>query len=144
MDSLSASTIVMILAGVLVTVFILVVVFYKPPRQLKVNSNYKSGSGDNNSLLELEIINVGKTREKIMPPYLKFSSGFSTKKYQVGKESVNCKYPRVIKPGERMVCEIDLSQYQKSLEKDDFKATHLVVVVDDMVGMEFKSESLEV
>ena len=143
MDSLSASTIVVILIGVLVTVFILVVILYKPPRQLKVHSNFKSGNDNSNSVLEVEIENVGKTREKITSPYLKFSAGFHTKKYQVGKEFVNCRYPRVLKPGEKLTCEIDIGHYQKLMEKEDFKATHLNVLVDDMVGMEFKSEEID-
>jgi hypothetical protein len=143
MDSLSASTIVVILLGVLVTVFILVVILYKPPRQLKVHSNLKSGNGNNNSVLEVKIENVGKTKEKIIPPYLKFSAGFHSKKYQVAKDFVNCRYPRILKPGEEMTCEIDISHYHKLMEKEDFKPTHLNVLIDDMVGMEFKSEEID-
>ena len=109
-----------------------------------MHSNFKSGKEPGNQVLEVEIQNVGKTREKIIPPYLKFSAGFHTKKFQVGKDYVNCKYPRILKPGESMTCEIDFSHYKKLLDKEDFKATHLNVIVDDMVGMEFKSETIEV
>ncbi len=144
MDSISASTIVIILIGVLVAVFVLVVIMYKPPRQLKVHSNFKSGNSENGSILEVEIENIGKSSEKIIYPYLKFSTGFHTRKFQVGKEYVNCRYPRILKRGEKMTCEIDISHYKKLLDKDDFKPTHLTVIVDDMVGMEFKSELLEV
>ena len=144
MDSISASIIVAIVLGMIALVFILVIIFYKPPRQLKVHSDFKSGNNSNSSILEVEIQNTGKAREKITAPYLKYSVGFHTKKFQVGKEFVNCKYPRILKPGEKMVCEIDTSYYQKLLEEDDFNPTHLNVIVDDMVGMEFKSEALEI
>jgi hypothetical protein len=143
MDSISASTIVIVLIGVLVAVFTLVVILYKPPRQLKVHSKFKDGD-KMNSVLEVEIENVGKAREKIIPPYLKFTAGFHKKKYQVSKDYVNCKYPRMLKPGEKMTCEIDIGHYRKLMEKEDFKPTHLTVLIDDMVGMEFKSEELDI
>ena len=143
MNNISALTIVMVLIGLLVAVFVLIVILYKPSRQLKVCSKFKDGD-KKNSVLEVNIENIGKAEEKIILPFLKYSAGFHKKKYQVSKEFVNCRYPVMLKPGEKMTCEIDIGHYRKLMEKEDFKPTHLTVLINDMVGMEFKSEELDV
>jgi len=143
MSSISASTIVIVLVAVLITVFILVVILYKPPRHLNIHSSFKPDENNGNSIIEVSIQNSGKAREKLTPPYLKFSTGLHTKKYQVANEFVNCRFPRILKRGEEMVCEINISHYRELLEKEHFNPVHLNILVDDMVGLEFKSETLD-
>ena len=47
------------------------------------------------------------------------------------------------KIGDKLICEVDLSQYASSLESSSFKPTHVKIFFEDTAGLRFHSQNLE-
>ena len=134
----------LVLVGFVLLVVALVAIFYKPGKRLNVNYNFKSDKDKlNKSIIEVFVENIGKKRVKMLFPYVKFSSTSSSKLFQLNSERVNCRFPKIIKKGEKLNFEIDISQYINILKKQSFEPTHVRVVIEDTVGLKFKSHNLD-
>ncbi|MCF8378383.1 MAG: hypothetical protein K9H49_02330 [Bacteroidales bacterium] len=144
MDDLSSVTIVLSIVGFIALVTILVLILYKPAKNLEVVSKFTAESEkDNRHQVFITVKNTGKKRLKMYAPYLKFSNGPHAQIYQVNPHKVHCRFPRIIKIGEEVSCNIDLTDYHHSLEKDNFHPSHFKVIIKDTVGMSFSSHSLD-
>ena len=93
----------LVLVGFVLLVVALVAIFYKPGKRLNVNYNFKSDKDKlNKSIIEVFVENIGKKRVKMLFPYVKFSSTSSSKLFQLNSERVNCRFPKIIKKGEKL------------------------------------------
>jgi len=144
MDNLSSFTIALSLIGFVLLVVALVMLFYKPPKKLKVVCKFKDDSNKNlKSAVEIDVENIGKKRMKMLAPYVKFSHATHSKLFQLKPEKASCRFPRIIKIGDKLNCEVDLSQYESSLESISFNPTHVKIFLEDTAGLRFYSQSLE-
>ena len=144
MDNLSSVTIALSLVGFIFLVVALVMLFYKPPKKLKVVCKFKDYSNKNiKSVVEIDVENIGKKRMKILAPYIKFSHTTHSKLFQLKSEKAICRFPRIIKIGDKLNCEVDLSQYASSLESISFKPTHVKIFLEDTAGLRFYSQNME-
>lgn len=144
MDIESGYFIALVLIGLILLVVALVAIFYKPGKRLYVNCNFKSDKDNiNKSIIEVFVENVGKKRVKMVFPYVKFSSSTSSKLFQLNSKKVNYRFPKIIKKGEKLNFEVDISQYNNILKNQSFNTTHIKVVVEDTVGLQFKSHNLD-
>ncbi len=128
------------IAGMVLLVALLVTLFYKPKKKLRVDAKFNPG---NMHMVEVHIVNVGKRRVKTVAPYVKFSHGQKSRKYQVNPHKINCKFPRVLKVGEEVNCEIDLTHFHSELEKKSMNSTHVKIIIENMVGMKYNSHTLD-
>lgn len=143
MDNLSGITIAISLIGFVLLVVLLVTIFYRPAKRLQVTCNFKSDSDEkNDSVLVVNLENIGKRKLKILAPYVRFSHTTHSKLYQVKPETINCKFPRMLKIGEKLSCELDLGHFKTILEKHAFSPTHMKLIVNDSAGLDFESQSL--
>ena len=144
MDDISGVTIALSLVGFVLLVVALVALLYKPPKKLKVVCKFKDDSIKNlKSIVEIDVENIGKKRMKMLAPYVKFSHATHSKLFQVKPEMVNTRFPRIIKIGDKLNCEVDLSQYTSSLESISFNPTHVKIFLEDTAGLRFYSQNLE-
>ena len=144
MDDLSSVTIVLSIVGFIAIITVLVIILYKPPKKLDVESKFASKeNSEKPHLVDVNIKNTGKKRLKMNSPYVKFINGPSVQIYQINPQKIHCRFPRIIKVGEEISCTVDLTEYHKSLEKDSFHPTHFKIVIKDTVGMNFSSHSLD-
>jgi len=143
MDNLSGITIALSLIGFVLLVVLLVTIFYRPAKRLQVTCNFKSDSDEkNDSVLVVNMENIGKRKLKLLAPYVRFSHTTHSKLYQVKPETINCKFPRMLKIGEKLSCELDLGHFKTILEKHAFSPTHMKLIVNDSAGLDFESQSL--
>jgi hypothetical protein len=143
MNNLSGITIGLSLIGLVLLVVALVAIFYRPAKRLNVSCNFKSESDEkNDAMLKVEIENVGKRNLKLMSPYVRFSHATHTKLYQVKPETIDCKFPRMLKIGQKLSCEVDLGHFKTILQKQSFSPTHAKVIISDSAGLDFESQSL--
>jgi len=126
-------------AGIVLFVTFLVAVFYKPKKRLKVVAKFNP---TNNHLVEVHVKNVGKRRVKTVAPYVKFTHGQISRKYQVNPRKINCKFPRILNIGDEVSFQINLTNFHSVLEQKSMNTTHLKVIIENMVGMQYNSQSL--
>lgn len=144
MDFDSSLSIVLTIVGVIALVTILVTLFYKPGKQLKVDAKFVSKSDEGPPVsLEFHIVNVGRKRVKMATPFVMFYSMQHSILYEVKREYTSCKFPKILEVGDEMRCLFDLAHYHEVLEKQHFKSHHLRIVIRDTVGMRFKSNPLD-
>jgi len=143
MDNLSGITIALSLIGFVLLVVKLVTIFYRTAKRLQVTSNFKSDKEEkNDSVLVVNMENIGKRKLKLLAPYVRFSHTTHSKLYQVKPATINCKFPRMLKIGEKLSCELDLGHFKTILEKHAFSPTHMKLIVNDSAGLDFESQSL--
>jgi hypothetical protein len=143
MDKFSGYVLFLSLIGLVLLVVLLVSLLYKPAKRLTVNCSFKPGGDEkHHSVLILILENIGKRKLKLLAPYVRFSHATHSKLYIVKPETATCSFPRVIKVGEKLSCEIDLSHFKALLEKHSFSPTHVKVIVSDIAGLDFESHSL--
>lgn len=141
MDSLSGVTLGLSLIGLILLVGLLVAIFYKPPKKLSIISKFRKDDNINKLFLVITVENTGKKRVRIVGPYIKFSGNSKPKLYQVNHKSSMCKFPKMIKIGDQLSCEIDISYYLDILNKKSFKPTGLKVYIEDTAGLQFHSQT---
>jgi hypothetical protein len=127
------------IAVVVLLVALLVSVFYKPGKRLHVDAKF---STVNKNVVEVHVKNVGKRKVKTVAPYVKFTHGRKTRKYQVNPVKLKCNFPHTMGVGEEVKCEIDLEQYHSVLKKKSMNPTHVKIIIENMVGMNFNSHTL--
>lgn len=121
-------------------VALLVTIFYKPKKRLKVDAKF---SPDSNHKIEVHAKNIGKRRVKVVAPYVKFSHGRKSRKYQVSKSKLNIKFPLILTVGDEFKCEIDLEHFHTVLEQKSMTSSHVKIIVENMVGMKYNSHTLD-
>lgn len=125
---------------IVLLVAFLVSVFYKPKKRLQVQADFKA---DNEHIVEVHVLNIGKRRVKMVAPYVKFSHGRKSRKYQIDPRWIKCKFPRVLNLGEEFTCEIDLEHFHSILEKKSMNSPHVKIIIENMVGMKYISHTLD-
>lgn len=144
MDFDSSLSIVLTIVGVIALVTILVALFYKPGKQLKVDAKFVTkASGEPPTSLEFHIVNIGRKRVKMAIPFVMFYSMQHSILYEIKREYTSCKFPKILEVGDEMRCLFELAHYHDVLEKQHFKSHHLRIVIRDTVGMRFKSNPLD-
>jgi hypothetical protein len=143
MDNQSWIVMILSVAGTILLIVALVSLFYKPAKRLSVICTYKDvPEGETGQELKIVIENDGKRNIDILSPYIRFSTAAHSKIFQIKSEKVHCKFPKIIKIGETMSCEIDLYQYKESMLEHTFHPSHLSVIIKDTAGLEFTSAHL--
>jgi len=143
MDSLSGIALGLSLIGLVLLVVIIIALFYKPPKRLKVDCQFKAvGKEDKYSVVTVSVKNIGKRKLKLVAPYVRFSHTTHTKLFQMKSDKLQCKFPLVVTVGGEMSCDVDLHQYKEMLENHDFHPTHMKVIMKDTAGLEFESQTL--
>ncbi len=143
MDSLSGISIGLSLVGLVLLIVALIAIFYKPPKRLKVDCKFKTDDAKKkDSVVTVQVENIGKREVKLVSPYVSFSHASHSKLFQMKADKVECKFPRIINIGDKLSCEVDLSQYKELLDKHDFHPTHMKVIIKDTVGLKFNSHTL--
>jgi hypothetical protein len=131
------------LIGLVLLVVILIAIFYKPPKRLKVKCDFKAeDKTDKHSVINVSVENIGKRQVKMVSPYVRFSHTSHSKLFQMKPKNVECRFPRIINVGEKLSCEVDLHEYKDSLDEHDFHPTHMKVIIKDTVGLNFDSHTL--
>ncbi len=143
MDNISGLVIGASLIGLVLLVVVLIAIFYKPAKRLEVTCNFKPDSDKTDSVIKVAVKNIGKKRLKLVAPYVKFSHYTHFKLYQITSAKAHCKFPRIMKIGDEIGCEVDLTPYKDLLAKNEWHPTHVRVIVKDTVGLEFQSENLD-
>lgn len=143
MDSISGIALGLSLIGLVLLVVILIALFYKPPKRLKVDCQFKAvGKEDKYSVVTVSVKNIGKRKLKLVSPYVRFSHTTHTKLFQMKSDKVQCKFPIIINMKDEMSCDVDLHQYKELLDNHDFHPTHVKVIMKDTAGLEFESHTL--
>jgi hypothetical protein len=143
MDNFSGITLGLSLIGFVLLVVVLVSIFYRPAKRLNVACNFQSGSDEKqDAMLTIEFENIGKRNLKLLAPYVRFSHATHSKLYQVKPETITCKFPRSVKIGEKLNCQLDLGHFKTILEKQSFSPTHVKLIINDSAGLDFESHSL--
>ena len=144
MDFDSSLVIVLFIVGAIALVAILVTLFYKPPKQLKVDVKYVAkGNEDPPASLEFHIVNVGRKRVKMATPFVMFYTLQHSLLYEIKREYTSCRFPKILEVGDEMRCMFDLDHFHDVLEKQEFNPHHVRIVIRDTVGMRFKSNPLD-
>ena len=143
MDAFSGIAIMLSLVGLVLLIVILIAIFYKPPKRLKVNCVFKADNKeDKYSIVTVSVENIGKRKLKLVSPYVRFSHASHAKLYQMKPDILQCKFPQIVNVGDKMSCDVDLHQYKESLDNHDFHPTHMKVIMKDTAGLEFDSQTL--
>jgi len=144
MGNISGIYLGLTLIGFVLLVVALVAIFYRPAKRLKVDCAFKDGNDNSlNSILRIDIENVGKRTMKLMPLYIRFSHTNHSKLFAVKPKLLHIRFPRMIKIGEKLTCELDLKHYDQLLKTHSLIPTHLKVIVNDSAGLDFESHSLD-
>lgn len=144
MDNFSGITLGLTLIGFVLLVVALVAIFYKPAKRLKVECNFKSGSENTlASSLTIDLENVGKRQLKLQAPFIRFSHATHSKIYSIKPEYLHCRFPHMLKIGEKLNCELELSHFTSQLQKHEFKPTHVKIMINESAGLDFESHSLD-
>lgn len=140
----SSLVIVIGIVGAMALIAILVAVFYKPPKRLKVSANYFDLDNDDQpTSLEFHILNIGRKRVKMASPFVRFYSTQHTILYEVKGGYTSCKFPKILEVGQEMHCRFDLGHFHDVVEKLNFEPHHVRIVIRDTVGMHFNSNPLD-
>ena len=143
MDNFSGFTLGLSLIGFVLLVVLLVSLLYRPAKRLNVTCNFKSDSDEKqDAMLIVNLDNVGKRKLKLLPPFVRFSHATHSKLFKIKPETINCRFPRSVKIGEKLTCEVDLGHYTTQLEKLGFSSTHVKVIFNDSAGLDFESHNL--
>ncbi len=143
MDAFSGIALGLSLMGLVLLVVILIAIFYKPPKRLKVGCQFKAdGKEDKYSIITVSVKNIGKRKLKLVAPYVRFSHTTHAKLFQMKPDKLQCRFPQIVNIGQEMSCDVDLHQYKEALENHDFHPTHIKVIMKDTAGLEFESHSL--
>lgn len=140
MDFQNGIFIAIAIVCIVLLVTFLVTVFYKPKKRLQVKVGFDHGS---QHVLKVDVLNIGKRKLKMVAPYIKFTHGRKSRKYQVDPRKIKCKFPRALKVGEEFSCFIDLEHFHSVLEKRNMKSTHVKVIIENMVGMKYISHTVD-
>lgn len=144
MDNISGYTLVLIIVGVILITATLVAVFYKPGKKIIVSCNFKNNAdGKPPTIIEVNIENTGKKQLKMMAPFVDFTTLQHSMIFQIKSEMAHCNFPHLLRVGEKLSCEVDLTHYHNSLQESDFHPSHIKVFVKDTVGMQFNSNHLD-
>lgn len=141
MDNVSGILIALSLIGLVLLVVVIIALFYKPPKNLLVKCKL-SVNGDKKTL-DFEVLNDGKKRLKLQEPLVKFTHATSKKMFQVKKEYLQAKFPKVLKIGESFAGSINIDHYEEVLRKNSFEPTHVKVIFLESAGLEFQSHSID-
>ena len=143
MDSFSGIALGLSLVGLVLLVVILIALFYKPPKRLKVDCNFKAEDQEKkDSVIKVKVENIGRRKLKLVSPYVRFSHANHSKLYQMQSDKVQCSFPRIVNIGDVLECEVDLSVYKESLDVHDFHPTHMKLIMKDTAGLQFPSHTL--
>jgi len=144
MQDVTSFQIVLVILGFIALVTILVLIFYKPAKNMSVHCEFIPDTQKTEGhKLKLNIDNIGKSKVKMMAPFVRFIHGPTSQIYQLSSEKVHCKFPRIVKIGETVSCEFDLDDFRDKLLKHDFHPTHVKIEIKDTVGMKFSSHSID-
>ena len=143
MNNISGIAIGLSLVGLVLLVVALIALFYKPGKRLKVIADYKPNYDGKDSVLKVSVKNIGKKHLKLTAPYVKFSHHSHSKLYQIKSSKAKCKFPRLMKVGDEIGCEVELLDYKEKLNDNEWHPTHVKVLVKDTVGLEFGSKNLD-
>ncbi len=144
MGNISGITLAISLISFVILVVILVTLFYKPAKRLHVDCKFSDDTDQSKtSRLDVIIENIGKKRVKLVSPYVRFSHSQHSMLFQVKPNYTHCKFPHILKIGEKITCDVDLNHYKHLLEGNSFHPTHVKVIIKDMAGLDFASHNLE-
>lgn len=143
MNNISGIAIGLSLVGLVLLVVVLIALFYKPGKRLKVIADYKPNYDGKDSVIKVKVKNIGKKHLKLTAPYVKFSHNTHTKLYQIKSKKSQCKFPRVMKVGDEIGCEVDLLEYKEKLVDNEWHPVHVKILVKDTMGLEFGSKDLD-
>jgi hypothetical protein len=140
----SSLTYVLLIVGVIALVTILVALFYKPGKRLKVDARYiTKNNEDPPGSIEFHIVSIGTKRVKMATPFVMFYNPQHSILYEVRREYTSCKFPKILEPGNEMRCMFDLAHFHDVLGKQHFKPQHVRIVIRDTVGLRFNSNPLD-
>ncbi len=144
MDFNSSLVIVLTIVGAIALVTLLVTLFYKPGKQLKVDASFFSRNNeDPPASLEFHIVNVGRKRVKMATPFVMFYTMQHSVLYEIKNNHTSCRFPKILEVGDEMRCTFDLAHFHDVLEKTSFNPHHVRIVIRDTIGMRFKSNALD-
>ncbi|MBN3034007.1 MAG: hypothetical protein JW861_00325 [Bacteroidales bacterium] len=114
---------------------------FKPGRRLNVLGTLDP-KGENERKVTVTILNTGKKQIRVLRPYLRFYHSFRSRIFQVKKGSLAVHFPAIMKPGEEVNFDIELSHYISILNKRSFLPTSVRVIMKDTIGLKFQTEKL--
>lgn len=143
MDFESSFVIVGGIVSFMALVLILVLIFYKPGKKLEVTCSRKDQAEEKIKVVTVQVKNTGKKRIKIVAPFVSFYNIKHAEVFQIDPKKVKCKFPRILKVGDEVSCEVEIGHYRETIEKKDFDPTRVKIFVKDTVGMKFNSNSVD-
>ncbi len=144
MDFNSSLVIVLTIVSSIALVTILVTLFYKPGKRLKVDAKFFSRNNeDPPASMEFHIVNVGTKRVKMATPFVMFYTMKHSVLYEIKNRYTSCRFPKILEVGDEMRCTFDLEHFHEVLEKQDFNPHHVKIVIRDTIGMRFNSNPLD-
>ena len=143
MDFNSSLVIVLTIVSAIALVTILVALFYKPGKRLKVDAKFFSRDNeDPPASLEFHIVNIGSKRVKMATPFVMFYTLKHSVLYEIKNKYTSCRFPKILEVGDEMRCTFDLEHFHDVLEKQDFNPHHVKIVIRDTIGMRYYSNHL--
>lgn len=144
MDNVSSLFIVIVIVSGIGLITLLVTLFYKPGKELKVDASYINDPEEKEkTCVEFHIVNIGRKRVKMATPFVRFYNGKHSMLFEIKKSYTSCKFPKIIPVGEEMRCRFDIDHFKEVLQHKSFHPQHVKIVIRDTVGMKFKSNSLD-
>ncbi|MCB0804521.1 MAG: hypothetical protein KDC05_01910 [Bacteroidales bacterium] len=144
MENITSFQLVLIIIGFIALVTVLVVIFYKPAKELQVHCEFTPNQQKpDGHRLQLSVENTGKAKLKMMAPFIRFIHGPSSQIYQLKPEQAHCAFPKLLKVGDVVSCDFDLDDFRDKLKKNGFHPTHVKIEIKDTVGMKFSSHSID-
>ena len=142
-DFNNSLTFVILIVGAIAIVTVLVIIFYKPGKKLKVDAAYLVESGSSDKFIEFHIVNVGKKRVKLGIPFVRFYSGRQSLLFEIKKSYTSCKFPKILEVGQEMRCKFEVAHFYEVLDNKNFHPHHVKIVIRETIGMRFRSNTLE-
>jgi hypothetical protein len=144
MDFDTSVVIVLSIAGAIALITVLVALFYKPGKNLKVDASYISTKKEAPpESIEFHIVNVGTKRVKMAIPFVVFYNAQHSILYEIKREYTSCYFPKILEVGKEMRCKFDCGHFHDVLQTLSFKPHHVKIVIRDTMGMRFNSNSLD-
>jgi len=144
MDFDTSLVIVLSIAGAIALITVLVALFYKPGKNLKVDASFISTKNEGPPEgIEFHIANVGSKRVKMATPFVMFYNAQHSILYEIKRDYTSCRFPKILEVGNEMRCKFDCGHFHSVLETLSFKPQHIKIVIRDTMGMRFKSNPLD-
>ncbi|MCB0821329.1 MAG: hypothetical protein KDC09_01435 [Bacteroidales bacterium] len=143
MDTFSSTQIIIGIGLFILLIVVLVSLLYKPGKKLEINCEHKELTDLKQNIISVHVKNTGKKRIKIVAPFVSFYSLTGSEIFQVDPKKVHCKFPRILKVGDEVNCEIEIGHYGETLKSKNFHPSNVKIFVKDTVGMKFNSNPFE-